>query len=723
MSRACLKRISPACLLFISCACGAFAGNAPRDAAEFFPEDTLVYIGWSNPLDAGDSGVQLLDLVRAGLAAAAAQGEPVKPLEDGLELLEIALKGTGGIGLLDLSMDGPMPDVQIALVIDAGGDAARIDAGLRRLLTNVGAPPPESAEIEGVQTARLFVPGVPVSAFWGLYRDRFFLTLGEAAARKVVKRIKGEGASLADSEELKFDRRKVKGDLDTCSFAMFVDVRTLIAKAKGVAELMNGGPLPPIVDQVIDQLGIGAVRSKYVHCDRRDGTKRTMMFAHVEGPFRGLLSLWHQKPLDDEDLRIVPKNAFWMKIVNVDLTALWKETLRVVAALDADAKRELDEVVSQSTELLGFSIPDELLPVFGDTFAIFDAPQHGGLFLTGTVLAAEVKDAAALQGLLGQIVERLAEPLAEEDIRLSLRTAKRGRHTIHHLVFGGIPAPVSPAWGFANGRWVLGLTPQTVAVALQQVDPATRGDSILDRSDFVAARVAFADTVQGAAYFDWKYLSRWIYPICNGLRTAGLSMAAGGAGEIDFVALPTLREYLAGVSNSVVFSHNDKDGVLLAQYGSASPFVLAGVALPIGVAVGIPSFMKARASATETVVLANLRDIGMACAMYAADNDDKFPDSLEQLIELGLVTPKQLQAPWAEDGAVSVTYVAGQAGAVAAPARSILAYVITPKREHAIALFPDAHVERLLLYRFKNLLAKTYERLGRKDELPEDLRP
>jgi prepilin-type processing-associated H-X9-DG protein len=696
------------------------------DVARVMPGDTALYIGWSQWFQKDAPEVRMQEQFIRGLLTFAAEesGAEAPPpwIPPLLEILSVLQTSSGGIGLIDVQWVNEQPDIQAALVVETPDAAALADAARKLIGGLAGDTPIEQRAVRGVSFESVPLPDTPTRVLWGVHGNYFLLTLSDAAADKVLDCIKNQAANLAAAPEFTFDRGKVQSQADKPHVCAYVDVQRVITRGKAIATQIMG-ELPPIVDQALTELGLTAIRSKYLHIEQQDGGQRMVAFAHVDGPRRGLLKFWDQKPLTEDDLKIVPKDAYWAEVGNLDLVGLWEEARRVFTALAPDQVAMLDGPLAMSTQMLGFSITDDLLPALGDTWAVFDAPAHGGIVLTGTVLVVDVKDAEALRGMLARIVQFTAPLARDGEATLKLCQTKHGEHDIQYLLFGGVPSPVAPAWGFADNRWVFGLFPQTVATALRQVDPKTRGESLLDNPDFKSARTKLPKDVQGVGYFDSKYFVRLFYPLLNLLRTTGVSMLAKHGVEIDLALMPPLPETAADVKNLVSTSGVDADGILCASSGSGAPlaFVAAGAALTTSVM--LPSLARAREITKRTVSASNLRGIGLACHVHANDHVGKFPDEFGPLIDAGMVTPKMLHSPRDPDGdeeAVSYEYISGQSAD--SDPRNVLGYERPFGDEGTNALFVDGHVEWLKLEEFKRALRETYRRLEREDQLPSEFR-
>jgi prepilin-type processing-associated H-X9-DG protein len=619
-------------------------------------------------------------------------------------------------------MTDETPDVQLALVLETGAESADIGQRLAAVIQmGTKGPPATEGTLEGAAVRRAAIPETPLEVIWGAHKNRFFAALGEPAARKIIARLNGQGTSLADAAELKFDRAKVKAGPAAARLEAFVDVPTVVARVKKVVE-QKQGPLPPEVEAAIQAMGIGSIKSLHARLTN-DGMSIATLFVHVDGPMDGLLSLWRQQPLSDDDLKIVPRDARWAAVWNLDLKGAWDNTLLTAKKIKPEFLPMIQGGIMMAAGAMGFTSLDEMWSIFGDTWAVYDAPDHGGLVITGAVLVAEVKNRQALEGVLSRVVNTVNTfaKSAHGKVTLVQKEMRHGEHTIQYFLVGGVPCPVAPAWCFTQDRWVFGLFPQTVAEAMKQVDAATRKSSLLDHPDFQAARKLSPAAVQGLVYVDIKSVARLLYPLGLMLQTAGVSQLAAGGLSLDLQPMGTLPETLQDVHNSVCTSSAGDDGILYVSAGSGSGILAVPAAAAVAASIGLPTVGRARHQARQVAGASNLRQLGVACIMYASNNDGRFPASLEELVERGQVTANALRSPGRPPGAASYVYVAGQTSA--SQGGNVLVYE-RPRGDGRVTIcFLDGHVETKDSDAFRQALLATYQRLGREGELPPDLRP
>lgn len=691
---------------------------AAQDSANLAPADASAYVGWSHLSSEDSEFAKLAKAVLGSPMLRTMGGEEFESLKRAVTMFELAARGTGAISILP-SGEGSEDHPNILIVVDAGPLASRLVDEFKAQLASSGAPSePVPCRVGEAELLRL--KGVD-DTFWGAVGRHFILASSEAAAARGVALVKGGAPSLAQNAELTFCRGKVRASNKDWHLCAFGDLGAVLrALNRG-----NDGEAQKTA-AVLKALGVEAIKSFYVNLDDTPDGARMSAFVHMTPGAAGLAKLWDQRPLSDDDLAIIPRDAYWASAWSFDAAALWQEGMSALERISPEALPQVEAGLATATQFLGFNPVETVLPAFGGAWALYDAPSHGGLFFSGVVLVNKARDEKAIDGCMARLVKIIA-PIAETvGVRLTAREMQTGGHIVHYVLVGGLPVPVAPAWGFSNGRWVFGLFPQTVATALKQIDPKTRGPSLLDNAEYKRVRALLPPQVTGVAYFDTRFYEHTLYPLMHLVYTAAASLGAGGPAEFDLGAFPTFPERVAKVRNSVGGYSFDKDGALYTGYGDTpASFLVSGnsSAFTAGLAASIllPSLARARELAKRSASLSNLRGIGMACHIYANDNADKFPPSLDVLVDAGLVAREALHSPRDNLEGESYVYVS-QPSAAHADVRNVLAYERVGGEEGTCVLFVDGHVEWLKLPEFRAALRDTYRRLGRPDDLPREFR-
>jgi hypothetical protein len=132
-----------------------------------------------------------------------------------------------------------------------------------------------------------------------------------------------------------------------------------------------------------------------------------------------------------------------------------------------------------------------------------------------------------------------------------------------------------------------------------------------------------------------------------------------------------------------------------------------------------PAFTKSRDQGKRALSLNNLKQIALACLIYADEHDGKFASDLQQLYPYHR-NPKILESPRKPkdfDGP-SYIYIAGLNRGMQEPWKIIIAYENPAFCSDGIcAAFLDGHSESMRPAEFLKLLQATYKQLGR--DMPE----
>ncbi len=714
-------------VLLFGCFLMIFAPEALRlraaepAAADKLPDGAVAYLGWN---DLGHAWG--LDEVSPGAVRDLIQllGEDDRDVRVASELAALALmalRAQGGAALYHTPAKGDGPGLTLLSLVNPGDQRDAFEAQVSAM---AGKPDDtRTLAIGGATLHRLSDESEKPLAAWTATPAGYLLIVSDADADTLgalVSRIGKGGASLAGSAAMK----SALGPITPSSGAgmvFFADVRALVEQfAKpGLAAAAENEPWAA---RLMDALRIEGVQSIYAQTIAGEDTS-SQTFVRLEGPRRGLLKLLDQKPLSEDDLKLLPAGLYWGSVSNLDLLALWNEAQSVIESVNPDLLPQVEGGLSAARAVVGFSITDDLLPALGDTWALFDTPAHGGFYGSGTVLVAEANDAKRLNGILLRLVEILTPILAQQGVQLSANEVESGARTVHYVVIGGVPSPVAPAWTFADGRFVFGLLPQTVAIAADEIDPATRGPRLIDDAGVRAALAASSDPLIGFDTADTHYLMHMVH----GLLTHGVAALASMSPQKPeaLARLPHLSTFLKGPRYSSSTARTTADGVLYETRGAS---LAAGSAAAVAVLISVllPSLSRAREQAKRVKSMSNLRQIGMGLHMYAVDNQDRFPDSLQALLDKQYLQGEDvLRSPLQPDqGAVSYVYIPGlQLTRLQRPAQTIVAYEKIASNEGTHVLFADAHVRWMSYYEFREALEETYKLLGREGEIPPNVGP
>jgi hypothetical protein len=707
----------------ILCLTALLSPGLAADPATLAPHDSALAIGWTRATGPNGEASDYVRELMSGLQRLIASEDANSAGEFGrvTSLLTTAVNGTGALALLRLPTQDAEPMPQLVAVIEDIEDPRAFVADLRDTFVDAGDWTADEARIGDNEVVAL-KSGAGPHLYVGVVGKRVVAGLGEPAFARGLATAQGKAASLATVEEFKADRSRVAAfrDVEETTFA-WVD---LAHGVEWLRAMTAHAPEAPQIARVIDELGLDDLRSLYwTHGAAQDRQSGVVHVHTSSSSDRGVLLLARQKPLDRELLKLVPQNAHWAYAGSLDIFSIWSEALRIAEIIEPAARGEISGMSSAARDVVGFSPVDDLIPILGKDWLVFDAPDHGGFLVTGIVLVATTSEGAKLNEMITKIADWLSPLLRPTRAVLKQVETSRDGRKIHSWIVAGLPIPVVPSWTVFGKRFAFALHPQTVATAMRQFDEKTRGPSLAEQPELVSVLDRWPKDVTGVAYFDTAGMMRFGYPFWNLIQNAIMSMQAFGAEQpVNLDLFPTLPDMIARARPAIGASWHDKDGVYVAYTGAGGPafqmaLTPAGTTALIA-SVMVPSFGRAREVARQTVAQTNARSIAMGCHIYADDHDGNFPPSLETLIDEGHLTLQMLSSPrsWGTDD-VDYAYIAGQT--TSADPRNILVYETVGAEGRAVA-FVDGSTRFLKFGEFEQHIRDTYKRLNRMNELPPE---
>lgn len=718
------------------------------EAARLAPADAAVVITWEKVNTGENHLVQLVEAALSSPLVKRAGDEGLAAVREIIPLIDAVSRQRGAFWFYEAEAGGPAP-LGAAMVIEADENGSELDARFARFVRTIPDVSSVDVEtIEGMKVSRASGAG-PSAVCWGVQGKHFVAGVGNESMRRIAALLKG-GKTVADRAEWVLSRKKTGGGSGKWHLTMFGDMQSILRMVtEGI-----GDDAGVDLKRLWKALGMEAFKTMYVSFEEAAGVAKMSAFVHMDGSAEGLVRLWKQRPLTDEDVAVVPADAYWAQVWTFDANATWKEAMSVAEKTSTDARPAIEGVIAAASQFLGFNPVDQLMPAMGEGWAFYDAPDHAGLLVTGFVLVCEARDAEAIEAAAARVVELIAPFAAKEGVMLTQREATIEGQKVNYVVIGGYPVPVAPSWGTVNGRVVFGLFPQTVATAMRQVDAKTRGPSLLDNAEFKKTRPLLPAALTGITYADSRYFHRTYYGLMQLAHTAVASMSAGSKPTIDVASMPVFRKDLEGVRNSLGGYSVEAEGLLYQGYGTTpAGMVMSGdstvATTALMVSILLPSLSRARELSKRAVCAANLVGISQGMQLFANENLDALPPDFETLVTRGLCTRDRFVCP--SDGSVpmeggtparlresgnapaekdkggpgmvhcSYKYIGGQT--MKCDMRNVVAYepLSNHNGEGGSVLFLDGHVEFVRPPRYQEVIRETYRRLGREGEMPEEI--
>ena len=650
-------------VLAVCCLVAGPPALAESPLAGHLPAGSLLYAGWAGrnlPFDGSSLG-QLLQEPAVGHLFGALKASidkmPDKNVPHIWAIGGIVWQHPIGFSLIDLAPGGPDgPKVSAALLIDLGKDQAAFAKHLDALILN-SKTKASPARVGQITCRTIQSPAGTISL--GYKGSVFFLTVGDQTPQKLLS-VK-PAVSLKTDKAFIARRKGLAGDNEQFVFSIDLTklrprISSLFGRASGVAPKSNGGP--PASDRVlkiVDALGLGKITavSGSMRVVDKGLASRTRIL--TPAPHLGLLMLLAGGAIGEADLAGVPDDAIAFYATKFSAAAFYAEILALARQIEPGADKEILKGVGRIEDELGISISKDILGNLGDTWVLTSASSLGG-FGSGTVLTVSVKDAAKLTAAIGKIEAAFRKKtvrVSPPGVRFrpsrapSIEVLKSGKLEVHYLQNAGRDMPIAPAWAIHKNKLYLALWPQVVLAAVENGGKK----SLIRGADFQKFRRHVSDKPATLTYLDTPAVVRSFYNLLLVGWTAGARELAGELGlesypKIDWLpALPKIEKYL---SPELVAVSSDDAGITIESYGYlpiASNYMTSLLTtVPAGAAFIVPMVDQARSRARRAASAANLKQMGMAVAMYHAEHDQS-PPSLVSLVKMKYIKTDMLVSP------------------------------------------------------------------------------
>lgn len=427
----------------------------------------------------------------------------------------------------------------------------------------------------------------------------------------------------------------------------------------------------------------------------------------------------------ERDLRAFPRDTTIAVATPVSLSQLVQVRELIESA------EGVDPLASFET-MLNVDFNASVLENIGPRAMYYQSDTTGGGGVLSSVVIVELRDEEAFRETLERVTSALND-MAVAEIEGYARVIERevGGHRAWTLAFPGLPVPLELSWTIEGGRFVAAASPLGLAAALDQLDdPDGR---IGQASEFRraagnrmpaagAAAVYFIDSTRFAPR-GYGLMNLAVSGVANGLRNPKNHDAFVGE-----PLMPTYAEFIEGIEpfgavatwdGGDYLFHMTTDRSLLvngAVIASQQGLGLAQAGLIGGVLM--PAFERARNSARQLKASTQLRGILQGGVVYSMEHRDQYPDSIEVLVEQGLVPREMLVSPFgpAWDGGPDYGWAGGEmmfdGSRVVAIDRAM--YL---NGEGVVVGFDDNHVEFMMVWELDEILDEPQnegvrERLG-----------
>ncbi len=469
----------------------------------------------------------------------------------------------------------------------------------------------------------------------------------------------------------------------------------------------------------------------------QDWTSQSFMDAPA--PRTGLLKLLEPAPIDPALMARIPADATSASIRQFDFAQLIDTAKTITTAANPEAGQQFQQGLGFIALTLGRRLDTELLAPLGAQWAVYGAPELGDGQITSMVIANKLDDpklAKAAWGDLAFAISNTVPNLVRKNMNVVITPKADAKSLPGTTVFSWQigATPWAPGFVVKDDFIYFSGNPDTLVKAAKS--PAGKFETNPKFTQLIKtlnapaySTLSFDDLASAAKTKTEELNQNW----------AALVDSALGAGvELPTKFLPSLEDVLPLLSPSCSTSWADEKGFysverspfplssLLYGYSGADQMTTVGVSA-LGISILLPALYKARETANRVKAMANLRQIGMGCILFANENKDAAPADLGSLLAEGLtvdvfVSPSgetkvpdnirdgkiEQQAAWVNANS-DFAYVkpAGKMAGVAPDKPLAYEKVGIRGRDGINILYGDGHVEFLVMSKAVELIQQS----------------
>jgi len=574
--------------------------------------------------------------------------------EISIEDLSAALSGEVAFAVLMADADTtaapsanrPMPSV-VALIRTGGEDSAsaRAIAKVEKTMIQLSAVPATKKMVAGVEVTVLEYKDLERKIFIARKGDIFMVALGGDAIEKTLAHTN----SLGENAVFK----RIRKSLGASNGSLFIHYNH-----QKLMDHVNAG-VAPMARPVIDALGLNSLLAVDVRLAAEGkGYKTSGLLSFRER--KGIFSL-ADGAVSEKLLKMAPRASFAVIAASISPRSVYR-----MIAVAANGGMEPPDggappiPIVMAENMLGLSVEKDILRALGGQYMLIVTPGPGIISTPAVTVVAELKDVEAFMRVEKAIVRLLvkgiqagsnrpggASPASAPDS--PIKRMEFENCVIRFYSKPGGRAIIVPSYTIKDKHFIFSTSPQALKNYLLFLKGT--GPDITASEDFktVAAKV-FAEP-EMILYMDTMAVFKQVYSVVPMLLGF---MGEGGMGIMGKLPPVTLFDkYLFG---AICVLKGGADSIRLEAYSPTGMREFAVLA-PVGAGLMIPALVRARAQARSVSCRSNLRQIGLAIAMYSADNGGAAPQSLNELVTKKYLSKKSSKALWCPSSAKKQTGV------------------------------------------------------------------
>lgn len=700
------------------------ADSAVEAMIKMLPDDTVAFIatGGGDALKGdfdksilgriwNDPGVQsfyqaIKTQAVAKIEQEAGGADGVAHMKMGLGLVQLVGGRPIVVGVAQLKVPAPdkdKPPVYAFAVLDAGPRKAEFEAAVKKLESLAGES--EIADVN-VGSAKMRGPkdekDLPV--YWGWSGNYLIVALNDAQGT-AIQYLQKPRATLP--EYLK--KVPVGGEV----MVLHADFQKAVAIIDTLARREDDAKTADAIAAVLKELGLSGVKTLTSRAGFSGPDVVGGSFLEVPGPRTGLLAAL--KPADVSMMDMVDARAVTAATSNLDVAAAYDAIMRAIKAASGDAYADVEKGLAAFESEAKVSIRKGLIeslagPVVFYSLGAGATPEAP---MGGIVVAIKLKDGGLFEKTMTSVGE-FAAARSDGKLQVSSQARDDGR-TVHTWVIPPLAMmQVMPTWSVTNNHAVIGSNPAMCDMGVKQMVATDENRKSIRGTE--GYKEATSRLPENPVRLDYADSQAQFNQMMMGLQQFWpmATMFAAQAGVKLPAMLPSLGSIAKDMKPSCRVSWMGPDGLYVQCRGPGVDMSLssiAGVAVAAGVAM--PAIARARDQARRVASMSNLKQIGLACIMYADDNNGSFPADLQGLQKY-LGSPKVLESPRKPKDFTGPSYIYVPGQTRDTDMHNVLVYE-NPEfsKDRVNALFPDGHVEAMQPDQFRQELEATYKRLGK----------
>jgi prepilin-type processing-associated H-X9-DG protein len=457
---------------------------------------------------------------------------------------------------------------------------------------------------------------VPLAVCYTVADKVFIATVGTETMEQVLD-LAARPRSLAENDLYKEVRHKIGEKSD---FLVYANTAALLESLRPI--------IPEEVRVILEVTGLTGVKGIGLGAEPLGSASKGTWYMAAGPERKGFLGLIARKAPPLKVAGYLPEDVTFMYALSLgDLNVFWDELTEALrqTIVSLKGERAWGQFVNglrRVEEKTGFRIKEDLLSPFGGEICIaVKVPEVLGF--PPIFLLVESKDAdkasVLLDNLIAAVEKAVGAPAARttqeyKGVKItSVSVVPRGGGTA--ASFAALPF-MRPAFAIVDDFLVVGVHANQVK---KIVDVRRGGKSLEDDPDF--QRVFSHLSPQGSvtSYLNLKDLYDFLYGTFGGIAATQIGPEMVGK-------LGRISKYFGSAGGRLSC---DEKGIKSENYSDSGG---AEQILPyMAMMTVLPAITRARHTAEQAVCVANLRQLSLACTMYANDHDDILPARLSQL--------------------------------------------------------------------------------------------